>query len=342
MSIGELLYDISRYDPSGDTEVLIERAQLIDNGGALWRRSMDGSEIRCNSDDVAAEINADPMLSEVRADEVTRIAAGAVALRLLPLLLRLPGDGDDAYDDCWSDAMQKEHLHVFSFAERDVSRVLYVNGGRWGWFATTDGNRMLPDKPEDFDETNGQVPSLEALGKLTFGESASHSYGLDSTTIGLATPGVVVCTRVPDEGDKEIRVEQRGGDDVETFLNWLFHGTFAKDYFGADEDGEALLAQLFVEVTDGGTYGCIAGDFLVAGLEGSPDDLGMMGVHSTSEWTLDVGLDKSKVDEILDRLTARGGKFRDIVTAARDPESPAGQARRAALEHLTQQIVTEA
>lgn len=334
MSIGELMYDISRYDPSSDTEVLVERAQLLDIDGALWRRSTDGSETRCSSDDVAVEINADPMLSEVRADQVTRIAAGAVALRLLPLLLRLPGEGDDFSDDCWPEAMYQEHLQVFSFGERNVFRVLYVNGERWGWFATHDGVHMLPDKPEDFDETNGQVPSLKAWGELTFGESASRTYGLDSTTIGFVTPGVVVCTRVPDEGDKEIRVEQRADDDVETFLNWLFHGTFAEDYFQSSERGEALLAQLFVEATDGGTYGCIAGDFLVAGLK---DSEGMMGAHASSEWTLYVGLDKSKVDDVLDRLTARGGKLRDIVTAARDPESPAGKTRRAAIEQLTPQ-----
>jgi hypothetical protein len=189
MSIGELLYDISRYNPSGDTEVLVERAQLLDIGGALWRRSGDGSEIRCSSDDVAAEINADLMLSEVRADEVTRIAAGAIALRLLPLLLHVPGEAADAYEDCWSEAMAKEHLHVLSFAERDVNRVLYVNGIRWGWFDTTDGHRLLPDKPEDFEQTNGQLPSLDTWGELTFGESASRTYGLDSTTIGLASPG---------------------------------------------------------------------------------------------------------------------------------------------------------
>jgi hypothetical protein len=335
MSIGELLYDISRYDPSGDTEVLVERTQLIDIDGSLWRRSMDGSETRCSSDDVATEINADPALSEVRADQVTRIAAGAVALRLLPLLLRLPDDGADWYEECWSKAMQKEHLDGFSFGERNVSRVLYVNGERWGWFATHDGVYMLPDRSEDFEETNGQVPSLKAWGEMTFGESASRTYGLDSTTIGFVTPGVVVCTRVPDEGDIDIRVEQRGDDDVETFLNWLFHGAFAEDFFQSSERGEALLAQLFVEATDGGTYDYIAGDFLVAGLKGSED---MMGSYASSEWTLYVGLDKSKVDDVLDRLTARGGKLCDIVTAARDPKSPAGQARRTAIEHLTRPI----
>jgi hypothetical protein len=130
-------------------------------------------------------------------------------------------------------------------------------------------------------------------------------------------------------------VEQRGDDDVEIFLNWLFHGTFAEDYFSSDALGEALLAQLFVEVTDASKPGYASGDFLVAGLADNPSELGMVGVHASSEWTLYVGLDQSKVDDILDRLTARGGKLGDIVTAAREPESAAGRARRAAIEHLT-------
>jgi hypothetical protein len=334
MNTGEQLYEISRYDPSADTEVLVERAQLIKKGGELWRRSRDGSGIRCSSVDVAAEIEADPTLSDVRANEVTRITAGKDALRLLPLLLRVPGDSSDFEEARWSQVMRETHLEEALGVERGAYRVVYVNGDRWGAFDTTDGVRLLPDDSGHWAGYNGELPSLDGWGQLTFGESASRTYGLDIATIGLATPGLVVCTALPDEQDADIRLEPRG-DDAETFLNWLLHGSLTDNYFSC-EFGEALLAQLFVEVMDGGEYGVISGDFLVAGLDGDLSDLGMMGIYSSSEWTLDVILDKTMADAVLDRLDARGGRLRDVVTAARDPESPAGKARRAAVEQLEQ------
>ena len=336
MSTGEVMYEISRYDVSTDTEFLIGHARLVQKGDDLWQQSADGSEIRC-SGTVEAEIEGDSTLSEVRANEVTRIIAGDDALRVLPLLLRVPGDSSDFDETRWSQSMRDTHLDDSLGVQRGVYRVLYVNGNRWGAFETTDGQRLLPDGDwGEWSGYNGKLPSLDGWGKLTFGESASRTYGLDIATIGLATPGVVVCAALPDEREAEIRLDRRG-DDVETFLNWLFHGSLTEDYFswGSSELGEALLAQLFVEVIDGGVDSVIAGDYLAAGLDIDPD-LAMMGIYRSSEWTLDVRLDESIVEAILDRLAARGGRLRDIVTAARDPNSPAAKVRRAAVRALEQ------
>ena len=67
------MYEIARYGVDTDAEVLIERTQVLSRDGALWRRVDDEPETLCADTDVAAVIGADPVLSEVRADQVTRI-----------------------------------------------------------------------------------------------------------------------------------------------------------------------------------------------------------------------------------------------------------------------------
>jgi hypothetical protein len=59
--------------------------------------------------------------------------------------------------------------------------------------------------------------------------------------------------------------------------------------------------------------------------------LGLDGLDS-SEWRLGLDLEPAMIDRVLDLLTRSGPEFSEIVTAATDPESPAGIARRSALE----------
>lgn len=69
------VYEIARYDVSTDEEVLIERAQVLASDGELRIRVDDGPENLCAEIDLSAAIGADPVLSEVRANQVTRITA---------------------------------------------------------------------------------------------------------------------------------------------------------------------------------------------------------------------------------------------------------------------------
>lgn len=152
----ELVYEIARYSAQTDAELLIERAQVVTRDGALWRRVDDGPETRCPDTDVAALIGADPLLSEVRANEVTRISAEPEALRDLPLVLRVPGDGSDFDESVWSEAMVKKHLDDSDGANvRGVYRVVYVNDERWGAFTTSEGESLLPEGGD-----SGSLPLL--------------------------------------------------------------------------------------------------------------------------------------------------------------------------------------
>ncbi len=227
--------------------------------------------------------------------------------------------------------MREEHIDGSKGELREAFRVLYVNGYQWGAFETEDGWRLLPDDNGDWDfYDNGQIPALDMWGRITFGESASMTYGLDIGMIGLITPGVVITTWEPDEQDAVISLNRRG-DDAEAFLGWLLDGGVCAEYFGCDEAGQILMTQLFVGVAIGHEWGHIAGDYLMAGTDYLEE---VMGAYRTSEWTLDIGLDSSTVSAVLDRIVERGGPLADIVIAAREPDSPPGRARRAALDEL--------
>jgi hypothetical protein len=140
----ELVYEIARYGVQTDAVLLVERAQLVSRECALWRRLDNGPEIRCPGTDVAAVIGADATLSEVRANQVTRIMAEPVALRDLPIVLEVPGGGEDFDESLWSESMIERHISSDSW-ERDMCRALYVNEARWGAFTTSEGDRMLPE-----------------------------------------------------------------------------------------------------------------------------------------------------------------------------------------------------
>lgn len=141
MTVG-LVYEISRYDVSGDAEVVVGRAQLLASDGALWRRVDGGTLTRCAGVDVATAIGADPSLNEVRANQVARISAEPEALAELPLVLRVPGEVEDFDPSQWSTAMQE--LHELGHLDRDVYRVLYLNGKRWAAWSTPDGSGCSP------------------------------------------------------------------------------------------------------------------------------------------------------------------------------------------------------
>ena len=319
------VYKVSRYDASTDIEVLIDRAELLlAPDGALWTRVDGGTLTRCEGNDVAAAIGADPMLSDVRANQVTRISAEPEALHELPLVLRMPGHGADFDASQWSAAMLD--LHWLISPERDMYRVLYVNGVHWGAFTTTVRERMLPD---DW----GYLPRFEPLwAHMSWINPESRTSGYDHSYIGLVTPGVVVLATPLDEGfGTPIEVMPRRQGDAAVFVTWLLQGG-VRYYLDAsidepDDEGEDLvLVRLFAEAIAHTTEVFFTGGELAAGTVA--DDL----INVAFDWTMELNLDPVMIDSILDELAQRGPRYLAIVTAARDPGSPDGLALRAALD----------
>jgi hypothetical protein len=154
--------------------------------------------------------------------------------------------------------------------------------------------------------------------------------GFDHSTIGLATPDVVVEILRSDDEEDRVEVTGRGDDDAPTVIGWLFGSMpYLDDYVGGSTtDTYSMLAQLFVEAALNGRNGqpC-AGSWLAAGVAKWGDSFG---VSDTAAWTLTLDLASETVAEVLDRLAA-DPDFRDVVTAGRDPSSAAGRARHAAL-----------
>ena len=175
-------------------------------------------------------------------------------------------------------------------------------------------------------------------GELSFSELLSMTCGLDQATIGLATPGAVAACFHGDEGmgnpDQQASVWKRADAkaDARLFIDWLLDWV-PGGWMTHDDNLSALLAQLFIEAALHGRDGIpTAGAMLCAG--GPP--VGFMDGDS-AEWKLAVDLEPVTVDLALDAIAERGGRFADIVTAARDPQSPQGMARSAAIEKWEQE-----
>jgi hypothetical protein len=168
-------------------------------------------------------------------------------------------------------------------------------------------------------------------GELTFSELDSRTCGIDRTSIGLATPGAVVCATAPDEwGENEILLKRRG-DDSAMFVEWLLKGTLIDAYSSANSFIDLMMGQLFVEASINECDGeDIAGSYLIAGRKIDEDQA--MCAHDSSEWRLSLNLEPLVIDAVLDLIARCGPEFSEIVTAARDPESPSGIARRTALD----------
>jgi hypothetical protein len=323
------VYEIARYGVRTENEVLIERVQLFGENGELRCRVDDGPEIVCPDTDVVATISADPALSEIRANQVTRITGEPAALQELPFVLRVPGHRDDLDESLWSEAMRDEHTTEW-WVQPGVNRVLYVNGERWSAFPTADGDRMLPEGGDDF------IRLTPCWGRLGFGESASRTYGLDQAFIGLVTSTAVACATLMDidPGEDDVVLWRRGNtamDDARMFVEWLLYGGLVPHYFPGDPGLEGMLAQLFVEASVHGCNGTVVpGSLLAAAAEA---ELGW-GDLDSSEWTLELDLDPAVVEAVLDVLAERSPRLCDIVTAARYPESRAGRAREARLQEM--------
>ena len=104
----DFTYVIERLDVSGEEEELIERAELVCEGDALVCL-VQGREARTlEATDVPSAIAGEPVLSEIRANQITRITANDVVYEELPLILQVPGDPDE-FDETLCAAISEDY-----------------------------------------------------------------------------------------------------------------------------------------------------------------------------------------------------------------------------------------
>ena len=319
-------YAIERFDVSGEEEDLLERAELVQTEGAMVFRI--GSDERIlDAGDVTTAIKSEPALSEIRANQITRITASGEALDQLPFILAIPGNPDDFDETLWSETLAEEHTSQSWVVQPGRYRVAFVNDHRWCPFPTPDGPRMLPEAWPTVD--------LDPMwGHLTFSENGSMVSGLDELFVGLVTNRIVAACYYPDctvDGSpREVTLWARGDEpaaDSKLFVEWLLDWIPAT-WFNQQE----TFAQLFVEAAVNGYDGePVWGNRLVADFAAVPT----IGSYKSSEWNLELDLPSSVISAALDLIAQRSPRLAEIVTAARDPHSPEGQRRHAAIAKAT-------
>lgn len=319
----DFIYKVSRFTVDTDEEVLAEHAELVREKENLVLRVDGGPDRTLGTNEVPAAIAGEPVLSEIRANQVTRINAGGIAFDELPFLLSVPGDPDDFDGTLWSDTQADEHTRQDWVVQPGRCRVAYINESRWCPWPTDDGPRMLPEEWP-------MVGLSSTWARVTFCETGSMTSGTDEVTLGLVTPRVVAACRNPDAGSLEVAVWPRNGDstgDSEIVARWLLE--WLPESYSNTDDFKALMAQLFVEAACHGQSGKeLSGSRLAAGWN---IQLGF-GDTDTSEWNLALNLPGAATSLALDLVEQRGGTLSAIVTAGRMPNSPEGKLRQAALK----------
>lgn len=320
---GHDIYEICRYDVGATEETLAEHVRVRDDDGELTLITGDGAEKPGGTIDITTIIGADPRLNEIRPNQVTRITASADVASQLPFVLQIPGDIDDYDESVWSEALTGKYLDQEWENQTGLYRVVYVNGQRWCPWPTAHGNRALPEEwPGVLREPQWAV--------LNFTEWGSMTSGTATFRIGLATPAAVATVEQLDEFDapdgEVVRRGEGAADDAAQMMRLLFDdGLFADP----SDSGYELIAQLFVEAVCGDRNGVsVPGSRLAAG---STAEFGF-GDSDSAEWNLSVDTSSEVIDIALDILAARSPRIRDIVTAAVDPGSAPGRARKAALD----------
>jgi hypothetical protein len=61
----ELVYEIARYTENPETEELIERLQLVDDGGSIRLRDEHGTEHPCSENDISSIVASTEALHEL-------------------------------------------------------------------------------------------------------------------------------------------------------------------------------------------------------------------------------------------------------------------------------------
>lgn len=99
----DFAYVVERFDVSGEEEERIERAELVREGDALVCLVQGREERTLKAADAPSAIAGEPVLSEIRANQITRITADDLLYEELPFLLQVPGNPDDFDATLWSE-----------------------------------------------------------------------------------------------------------------------------------------------------------------------------------------------------------------------------------------------
>ncbi|MGW8936583.1 hypothetical protein [Gordonia terrae] len=254
-------------------------------------------------------IAGDSQLHMVHVLELTTITAEPELAALLPLVLQAEGVGDETLG-------------------RDEWEVT-INGASHSPYATAAGAyRLLPD--DGFSAVAFDTPWVS----VSFIETGSMTSGTDVATLGLVTPSVVAAVTELDPhvgaDDVPVQLWRRGDakDDARVVVDWLTNNGLV-DYLTTPSE---MLIQLFVDaaINPSGPETVRWGNYLAARFA----DEGEVGSGPSARWSLDLNLSPETLTLTLDLLAAGDPEVAHIVEAARDPESPAGQKRRALLEDL--------
>lgn len=304
--VDNLLYEITRYRADA-AETPIEQLQLSRDGTMLRRDGGAATGTVSDDDDPVAMIATEADFNEIRPDQITTVSAAPEIAELLPLILTAPGSPDGL----------------------DGSRTLYVHGNRWAAVRTPDGaDRLLP---ADW----ATVAQDRSWLRITFVEAGGPACGHHAVELGLATPAVLVDVAQLDsraDGDQPtVRVWQRGrtpADDAQVIVSWLHHNALSA-HLGVDAD---LLVYLFIETAVAGRQEpWVCDGELLATLASSA---GYVGTSLSSQWRLTIRLPRAVIEAVLDAIADSGPQWRYAITAARDPESPAGRVRQTLLADL--------
>lgn len=321
----DFTYVIERFDVSGEEEKLIERAELVRQGDALV--CLGREERTLEATDVPSAIAEEPVLSEIRANQITRITANDAVYEELPFILQVPGDLDDFDATLCSEAMREQHT-IDDF-DRNMFRVAYVNGLRWSAFPTIgSGSRMLPES-----EWQAGVPDTRDWARLTIVEDVLGPK--DSFRIGLTTQLAVAATHTRTESviadPKPLILSRSPADAAEQAamtVDWLLD--WVPEQLGhVSEAHREVLAQLLVEVAVRlNRHENIPVSYLSAAHRNQPKN------SDNTSWNLKLYLSAELRALVADVLSQRGPAMAEIVMAATNPESREGKLRRRAIEAL--------
>jgi hypothetical protein len=322
------IYVIERFDVSGEEEELIERAELVRHGDALVCLVQGREDHTVDATDVPAAIAGETVLSEIRANQITRITADDLLYEELPFILQVPGDPDEFDATLWSEVMLEEHTTTDDFG-RNMFRVAYIKGLRWFAYPTVGGgSRMLLES-----ELSPGLPDVRTWAILTIAEDGLGQE--DSFQIGLTTELAVVATHARTESmiaeHKPVILCRSAADPAEQAamtVDWLLD--WVPQQFGVENEAHRqMLAQLLVEVAvrrnmkEG-----IPASYLAAGNREQPVDA------ANAIWNLELYLPSEARVHVADIIAQRGPAMAEIVTAATNLESPEARSRRSAVEAL--------
>lgn len=319
-------YDAENY---GESIAVTERVDLRGREGVLSYAINDGPEIRCEADSFETAIATFPALNEVRPNQLTSITAIPEVADLLPLLLVPTGEWGE-YE--WSQVLEEHITETFvSSLPHDMYRVLFVNGERWRLWHSDIGDLVLPG-------SDAEITLATTWAFASVYEVAEMNSGHSHNTLGLVTPSVVIEIDAPDtdgihpeEGSTKLRVQRWDGESgsaADMLARWVCNSPvalFFDDGGGTRVDPRSFV-QLLVEASmSEGHQASSNGEDL---MESTGYDLGLSNREGvTTHFNLTVNTTSEVVDMALNHFAASDPEYRELIIAARDPQSPEAAAK---------------